>query len=114
MHPVRRHFFHGLYTRTYTPNDDMMTVRRFFEKVVSKQPANIQEHLSDHALDEVLVGHTKKKGQGWKHRYMKVYIHTCMYRVTTTSLEPLYLCIQVAIYHEVPCDCSYISSFHVI
>ena len=33
--------------------DDRMTVKGYYEMVVSKQPADVQEHLSDHVLDEV-------------------------------------------------------------
>ena len=90
---------------TYTPDDDMMTVQRFFEKVVSKQPAGIQEHLSDHALDEVRVGRTKNDLDKVGNTGMEVCIHTCMYDYFGTGSHKN---------HELACDCSYISDFHVI
>ena len=41
------------------PEDDRITVQGYYEMVVSKQPADVQEHLRDHILDEVRVGNTK-------------------------------------------------------
>ena len=37
----------------YMPEDDRITVQGYYEMVVSKQPADVQEHLNDHVLDEV-------------------------------------------------------------
>ena len=41
--------------------DERMTVQSYYEMVVSKQPADIQEHLNDHILDEVRVGQAKNE-----------------------------------------------------
>ena len=41
--------------------DDRITVQAYYEMVVSKQPADVQDHLSDHILDEVRVGNTKNE-----------------------------------------------------
>lgn len=38
--------------------DDRMTVQGYYEMVVSKQPAEVQEH---HIVDEVWVGHTQNE-----------------------------------------------------
>ena len=43
------------------PEDDRITVQGYYEMVVSKQPADVQDHLSDHILDEVRVGDTKNE-----------------------------------------------------
>ena len=43
------------------PEDDRMTIQRYYEMMVSKQPANVQEHLNDHSLEEVRVGNTKNE-----------------------------------------------------
>ena len=43
------------------PEDDRITVQGYYEMVVSKQPADVQDHLSDHILDEVRVGNTKNE-----------------------------------------------------
>lgn len=45
----------------YMPEDDRMTVQGYYEMVVSKQPADVQEHFNDHILDEVRVGNTKNE-----------------------------------------------------
>lgn len=46
----------------YTPgDDDRMTVQTFYGMVVSKQSTEVQEHLKDHILEEVRVGHTKNE-----------------------------------------------------
>ena len=45
----------------YMPEDDRITVQGYYEMVVSKQPADVQDHLSDHILDEVRVGSTKNE-----------------------------------------------------
>ena len=43
------------------PEDDRITVQGYYEMVVSKQPADVQDPLSDHILDEVRVGNTKNE-----------------------------------------------------
>ena len=37
----------------YMLEDDRITVQAYYEMVVSKQPADVQDHLSDHILDQV-------------------------------------------------------------
>ena len=44
---------------SYMPEDAYrITVQGHYEMVVSKQPADVQDHLSDLILDEVRVGNT--------------------------------------------------------
>ena len=43
------------------PEDDRITVQGYYEMVVSKQPADVQDPLSNHILDEVQVGNTKNE-----------------------------------------------------
>ena len=45
----------------YMLEDDRITVQAYYEMVVSKQPADVQDHLSDHILDQVWVGNTKNE-----------------------------------------------------
>ena len=45
------------------PTEDDRMVRSYYEMVVSKQPAEIKEHLSDHILEEVRVGHNTIKNE---------------------------------------------------
>ena len=47
------------------PEDDRITVQGH-EMVVRKQPADVQDHLSDHILDEVRVGNTKMSWTKWE------------------------------------------------
>ena len=43
----------------YMPEDAYrITVQGYYEMMVSKQPADVQDHLSDLILDEVQVGNT--------------------------------------------------------
>ena len=41
------------------PKDDRITVQGYYKMVVSKQPADVQDHLSNHISDGVRVGNTK-------------------------------------------------------
>ena len=43
----------------YMPN--RITIQGYYKMVVSKQPADVQDHLSDHILDEVQVSNTKNE-----------------------------------------------------
>ena len=45
----------------HMPEDDRITVQGYYEMVVSKQPADVQDPLSNHILDEVRVGNTKNE-----------------------------------------------------
>ena len=45
----------------YMPKDDRITVQGYYKMVVSKQPADVQDHLSNHISDEVRVGNTKNE-----------------------------------------------------
>ena len=82
--------------------DDRMTVRSYYEKVVSKQPADIQEHLIDHVLEEVRVGHTKNEldvvgNTGiYLHRiasrtHVCIQYHTGVYDFASAKLIIIYL-----------------------
>ena len=55
--------------------DDRIAVQSYYEMVVSKQPADVQEHLRDHIIDEVRVGNTKD--ESGKYRYLKSFF-SCM------------------------------------
>ena len=39
-----------IYMYMYMPEDDRITVQGYYEMVVSKQPAVVQDHLSNHIL----------------------------------------------------------------
>ena len=62
------------------PEDDRITVQGH-EMVVRKQPADVQDHLSDHILDEVRVGNTKNE----------------LDKVGNTGIGALIFCVQARV-----------------
>ena len=74
---VSTYFFYSSCSKTllswtiYMPEDNRITVQGYYEMVVSKQLADVQEHMRDHILDEVRVDNTKDELDKMGNKYLK-------------------------------------------